>query len=561
MATNYKNILLKDNQGNALLPITLSYYVEYKNGIDVRSYLDTLSGDLNNVNSYIDDINSTLTNQDTRFNTLTDSINEAFAYFSSYVQKPDYASYIVFDNSSYFSDLENDYNGGPDGISYVSVQKVIEAIDTKIDNNRTELNSSISTINGNVDGLTTRVTTAESDIDSLESRVGTLESDLTDAKSDLEYAYAKVNDLFPEGNLSIDASAVSFEPSNTTTMFNNVTNVDGALDALETKVNALDGTIAAAVSGAVNSVASSSPDTILVQGVGDGPEKNGAVSVGLILNSDGKLKSSASGLTIDESKLDLTNVTTYANNISGMIQPSQIEGGLDADNIIVTYSYTDNTGDTPVEHTDGQKTVQEFYNEYDNKIKELEAASSATALDGKYKVTVTPSDSTNFAKVYTLTQNSETIGTINIPKDQFLDSVYYINSQSDVATKLPSGMTLTNEELAELPALVFIWKVDNAKSYSVVSIKSILGTVTNEIDTKVSALEDRVDTLETKVEALETASATHITGVTLDGTAGTVSNGVVSLTSSLKYDSGTSTDGVSEGFLQMHGITSETTNP
>lgn len=552
MATNYKNILLKDNQGNALLPITLSYYVEYKNGIDVRSYLDTLSGDLNNVNGYIDDINAKIAQNGQVSQNIITTVNDIL---TSYVQKPDYASNIVFDNTSYFSDLENDYNGGPEGISYLSVQKVIEAINTKVDNNKTELNSSISTINDAVSGLTTRVTTAEGDIDSLETRVGTLESDLTDVKSDLEYAYAKVNDLFPDGNLSIGASAVSFEPSNTTTIFNNVTDVDAALDALETKVNSLDTSIEAAVSGAVNSVASSTPETILVQGVGDGAQKNGAVSIGLILNSDGKLKSSASGLTVDESKLDLTNVTTYANNISGKIQTSQIEGGLGADNINITYSYTETVEGTPVEHTDGQKTVQEFYDEYDSKIKELEAASDATALNGKYNVTLTDDAgaNTDFAKVYTLTQgtgsNAHTIGTINIPKDQFLKTVEYVTAED-----APAGA-----QEGEYPALVFTWNLSDSDvttdaPTSTVPIASFVDAITSNIVSDITALNGRVTTLETKVTALETASANHITGVTLDGTAGTVSNGVVSLTSSLQYDPGTSTDGVTEGFLQMHGI-------
>ena len=62
MATNYKNILLKDNNGQVLLPITLSYYVEYKDGTSVKSYLDTLGSKLGDVNGNIDGINSEIGN-------------------------------------------------------------------------------------------------------------------------------------------------------------------------------------------------------------------------------------------------------------------------------------------------------------------------------------------------------------------------------------------------------------------------------------------------------------------------------------------------------------------
>ena len=211
-----------------------------------------------------------------------------------------------------------------------------------------------------------------------------------------------------------------------------------------------------------------------------------------------------------------------------------------------------------VEHADGKKSVQEFYNETDTKIKDLEAASKAETLDGKYKVTVTPSDSEGFAKVYTLTQNSKTIGTINIPKDQFLDSVYYINSQEDATSKLPEGTALKPEELAELPALVFIWKVTDSKTYSVVSIKSILGTVTNEIDTKVNALDKKVTELGTNVETLKTSveaiKTSYITGATVNGQPVEVVDNVLQLSYNILYESGTLSEGISEGFLSSNGI-------
>ena len=60
MATNYKNILLKDSSGQVLLPITLSYYVEYKDGTSVKSYLDALGSKLGVVDGKIDGINTSI---------------------------------------------------------------------------------------------------------------------------------------------------------------------------------------------------------------------------------------------------------------------------------------------------------------------------------------------------------------------------------------------------------------------------------------------------------------------------------------------------------------------
>ena len=70
MATNYKNILLKDNNGQVLLPITLSYYVEYKDGESVKSYLDTLGNSLANVNGYIGDVNGKIHNINKKMNKI-----------------------------------------------------------------------------------------------------------------------------------------------------------------------------------------------------------------------------------------------------------------------------------------------------------------------------------------------------------------------------------------------------------------------------------------------------------------------------------------------------------
>ena len=279
-----------------------------------------------------------------------------------------------------------------------------------------------------------------------------------------------------------------------------------------------------------------------------GERQQGAVTVKVNLDKN-KLILNDGAITVNDSKLSIT-----ASQINGLIPANKIEGGLDANNINITYSYME--GD--VEHADGKKSVQEFYNETDTKIKELEAASKAETLDGKYKINVETPTSEEFAKVYKIKQG-ESEFTINIPKDQFLDSVYYINSQEDATSKLPAGTVLKPEELAELPALVFIWKVIDSKTYSVVSIKSILGTVTNEIDTKVNALDKKVTELGTNVETLKTSVGSiensYITGATINGQTVDVIDHVLQLSYNILYESGTLSEGISEGFLSSNGIT------
>ena len=522
---NYKNILLKDAQGNALLPITLSYYVEYRNGVSVQAYLDTLSS--STVSS--DEFNEYKTNLS---NSLNNSLNNIVGYFSSYVTKPDWASYIGFDNSSYLTDLEAIGENG-----FVTVQQAIEALDQQIstsyDNLRTELTNSYTDLSGRIGGLEGRLDTAENDIDTLEGKVKTLE---TDAAEKYDYAYSKVNELFPEGQLAINADAVSFTPSGSTDILSTTYTVGDAIDALETKVNSIDGSISEALVSTVSSVSSSTPETILVQGIGDGPNKNGAVSVGLNLANDGKLTYN-NGLTIDETKLDMTNVITYASNIDGKIQTSQIEGGLGADNINITYSYTE--GD--IVHNDGEKTVQEFYNEYVTKIDELEAATYTETLDNKYNVTLTDDlgANTSYARVYTLSQAGKSIGTINIPKDQFLKSVEYSYAQD--------GTT---------PALVFHWQLPNADADTVdttyVPITEFIDAITENINDKVSELETDVEGLQTSVSTIESS---YITGATIDGQAVNVVDHVLQLSYVALYTEGTSSESISQTFLESHGIT------
>lgn len=546
MATNYKNILLKDNNGQVLLPITLSYYVEYKDGTSVKSYLDTLGSKLGYVNGNIDGINTsigeikeTVNQQGTTQQNLINTVNNIIA---SYVSKPDYAYAVVFDNTTNNSLSDSLKNlKAVEGSSYVSTQQAIEAIDARV----TSTYSYTNELGGKIDRLGEGITQLDTTVQGLSGRV-----DKVETKTD--YAYTKVNTLFgADGNLDLTASHIKYTgkpDAGTDSLTGNDANVQKAIDLIGSKLKTVQTSVEGVISQAGVSYVTGSGG-ILVNDKSD-ERQQGAVTVKVNLDNNKLQLNEGGAITVVDSALSIT-----ASQISDKIKPSQIEGGLDANNINITYSYME--GD--VEHADGKKSVQEFYNETDTKIKELEAASKAETLDGKYKVTVTPSDSEGFAKVYTLTQNSETIGTINIPKDQFLDSVYYINSQEDATSKLPEGTALKPEELAELPALVFIWKVTDSKTYSVVSIKSILGTVTNEIDTKVNALDQKVTELGTNVETLKTSveaiKTSYITGATINGQAVNVANHVLQLSYNILYESGTLSEGISEGFLNSNGIT------
>lgn len=538
--TNYKNILLKDNNGQVLLPITLSYYVEYKDGQSVKSYLDTLGDSLANINGYIGDVNSEIGNINKKIaqngEVQQNIINSVNDILTSYVTKPDYAYAVVFDNATNTGLSDSLKNLKPvEGSSYVSTQQAIEAIDARV----TSTYSYANELGGKIDGLGDNLTQLDTRVQGLVDRVDTVETKTN-------YAYTKVNTLFgSDGNLDLTASYIKYDGTSGAGT-EGKTNVQDAIDTIGTQLQKIETSVEGVISQAGVTYVTGS-DGILVNDK-SGERQQGAVTVKVNLDGN-KLILNGGAITVNDSALSIT-----ASQIDGLIPANKIEGGLDANNINITYSYME--GD--VVHADGKKSVQTFYNEYETKIKDLEAASKAETLDGKYKVTVTPSDSEGFAKIYTLTQNSETIGTINIPKDQFLDSVYYINSQEDATSKLPEGTVLKPEELAELPALVFIWKVTDSKTYSVVSIKSILGTVTSEIDTKVNALDKKVTELGTNVETLKTSvseiQSSYITGATVNGQAVNVVDHVLQLSYNILYESGTLSEGISDDFLSSNGI-------
>ena len=513
--TNYKNILLKDSSGQVLLPITLSYYVEYKDGTSVKSYLDSLSSSLDTIEGKI------AQNGEVQQNIIK-SVNEIL---TSYVAKPDYAYAVVFDNSSesLSDDLKNITK--VEGSSYVSTQQAIEALDARI-------TSTYSYVTTSIDSLTSYANGLGEDLTELDGIVKGLGSRVDEVETKTNYAYTKVNTLFgSDGNLDLTASHIKYDGTSGAGT-EGKTNVQDAIDTIGTQLQKIETSVEGVITQAGVSYVTGS-DGILVNGKSD-ERQQGAVTVKINLD-DNKLILSGGAITVNDSKLSIT-----ASQIDGLIPANKIEGGLDANNINITYSYMESN----VEHADGKKSVQTFYNEYETKIKDLEAASKAETLDGKYKVTVTPSDSEDYAKVYTLTQNSETIGTINIPKDQFLKKVEYVKDAPEGAQK------------GDYPALVFTWNLSDADETtgaptSIVPIASFVDAITSEIVNDVTALKGDVETLNTSVEAIKSS---YITGATVNGQAVNVVDHVLQLSYNILYESGTLSEGISEGFLQNNGI-------
>ena len=515
MATNYKNILLKDSSGQVLLPITLSYYVEYKDGTSVKSYLDNLSSSLDTIEGKI------AQNGEVQQNIIK-SVNEIL---TSYVAKPDYAYAVVFDKSSDSLSEELKNLKPVEGSSYVSTQQAIEAIDARV----TSTYSYANELGGKIDGLGNNLTQLDTRVQGLVDRVDTVETKTN-------YAYTKVNTLFgSDGNLDLTASSIKYNGTSGAGT-DGKTNVQDAIDTIGTQLQKIETSVEGVISQAGVSYVTGSGG-ILVNDKSD-ERQQGAVTVKVNLDNNKLSLNEGGAITVDDSQLSITS-----SQITDLIPANKIEGGLSADNINITYSYT---GDDSLIHDDGKKSVQEFYNETDTKIKELEAASKAETLDGKYKVTVTPSDSENFAKVYTIKQGANTVGEINIPKDQFLKKVEYVD-----AAHAPEGA-----KEGDYPALVFTWNLSDADETtgaptSIVPISSFVDAITSGIVKDVTALKENVETLKTSVEAIKTS---YITGAEINGQTVDVIDHVLQLSYNILYESGSSTDGVSDAFLKTNGI-------
>ena len=515
MATNYKNILLKDSSGQVLLPITLSYYVEYKDGTSVKTYLDNLSSSLDTIEGKI------AQNGEVQQNIIK-SVNEIL---TSYVAKPDYAYAVVFDKSSGSLSEELKNLNPVEGSSYVSTQQAIEALDARVTSTYSYVTTSIDSLTSYANGLGEDLTELDGIVKGLDTTVDTINNSVD-----------KINKtLYNEsGEFDLTASSIKYNgtPGAGT---DGKTNVQDAIDAIGSYLQKVQTDIDGVITQAgVSSI--TGYNGILVGNISGTPGK-GAVSVKVNLD-DKKLSLNEDGaITVNDSNLSITS-----SQITDLIPANKIEGGLDANNINITYSYIE--GD--VEHADGKKSVQEFYNETDTKIKELEAASKAETLDGKYKINVETPTSEEFAKVYKIKQGESEFN-INIPKDQFLKKVEYVD-----AAHAPEGA-----QEGDYPALVFTWNLSDADETtgaptSIVPIASFVDAITSGVVKDVAALKTNVETLNTSVSEIQSS---YITGATINGEAVNVVDHVLQLSYNILYESGTLSEGISEGFLSSNGIT------
>jgi len=524
--TEYKNILLKDGNGKALLPITLSYYVEYKNGVSVKSYLDTLGdaveyskSSIDVINDNIDDINEKIGAQGSVTQNIIDTVN---TILTSYVQRPDVAAEVVF-NTSYETLSEDIRNLDPDATvneqNFVSTQKVIENIDSRVknvDERLTRAESYIDGLNTNFDSLNSRVNAAEATIVQHTTYITDLQNDVNNLN--------KVNDLFDEnGDLDLWAYSVKFVGSSST-YTEGATDVNGALNSIGQQLSRVSQIAIDAAEGAgVTSV--TGYNGILVNGRNETAETT-AVRVSLNLDNDKLiLDPSTHKVTVDDSKL-----TIDGSQIAGYITSDHIDGGLTADNITVTY--TDNSGDEPVE---AEKSVQEFYNETNSYITTIN--NDIDELKSSYVVTLTPDDNSSYAKVYTLNQGGIEIGKINIPKDQFLKDVKY-ESYNDSYALIFEWMYGDDDELTGAP-------------FTYIPISNFIDAITGEIASDVTDLQTSVSEISDKVDAIENS---YVTSATINGRTVEPQDHVLHLSYVALYDEGNSTEVISSGFLEAIGI-------
>lgn len=532
MATEYKNILLKDNEGKVLLPITLSYYVEYKDGTSVKTYLDTLGSSLATANSNIDGINTSIGEINKKIaedgEVKKNIINSVNQILTSYVTKPDYAYAVVFDNTTNqgLSDSLKNLTA-VEGSTYVSTQQAIEALDTRITSTYSDITTYSNQLGSKIDANTKNLGDLSTTVTDLGTRVDTVET-----KTD--YAYTKINNILDEsGNLDLTASSIKYDgtPGAGT---DGKTNVQDAIDAIGTYLQTIKTSVEGVISQAGVTYVTGSGG-ILVNDKSN-EQQQGAVTVKVNLD-DNKLILDNGKITVNDSKLSIAS-----SQITDKISADKIEGGLGANNINITYSYT---GDDSLIHDDGKKSVQTFYNEYETKIKDLEAASKAETLDGKYKINVETPTSEEFAQVYKIKQG-ESEFTINIPKDQFLKKVEYVD-----ASHAPEGA-----QEGEYPALVFTWNLSDADETtgaptSIVPIASFVDAITSGVVKDVTTLKENVETLKTSVRAIESS---YITGAKINGQAVNVVDHVLQLSYNILYESGNLSDGISENFLNTNGI-------
>lgn len=490
----FKNVLLKGGQnGEYLLPITLSKYVEYEDGVSVYDKLGYIS----------DAIADNGQVQQNIINTVNDILN-----LSSYATKPVYAETVV---------AYNDYEGASTEISSLEtayVQDIIEILDKRSSEN----SSYITTIKGDIN-------TIEGNIETINTNVQRLQTSIS----------------------SLTANSIGFDPTGTAYM-TNAANVDDALKALDTQLQSVKQTAQSAIEGGVTNVLVNGPLT--VGGTTNSNSGPGNITIGLNVDDTLKVHGDNSSKTLGVSYGDTLKVENGAIEVNVdnlMISKDNIEGGLDASSIEITYSYTEN--DQPAE---GSTTLQEFYNE---------ATTYLNSLDNNYKVGLSGGEDTSYLK-YTITQGSE-IYEINIPKDQFLKSVEFVTD----------GEWQENGSSKSGKALKFTWKLngtgaddeideDKYNPVSYIGIDDFLSELENNISEDITNLNSYITDINSdlssynaRISALEDAPTIS---VSLDGEDAVLpdeTTGIISLTSKITYISGSSTEALSNDFLSYNGIT------
>jgi len=496
----FKNVLLKGGQnGEYLLPITLSKYVEYKDGVSVYDKLANIS----------DAIADNGEVQQNIINTVNDILT------ASYATKPVYAYTVVANNNyTYVSDeissLQNAY-----------VQDVIEILDKRSYDNLSYIND-------------------------IKSNIGTIENNITTLSGSISNLSDAISDL--------SAEDISFDPSGTAYM-TSATNVDDALKALDTQLQSVEQMAQSAIEGGVTNVVVNGPLT--VGGATNSTGGPGSVTVGLnvddTLHVYGDNLSKTLGVSYGNT-LKVENGQLEVNVENLTISKDNIEGGLDASSIEITYTYVEGG-----ENVEGSTTLQEFYNN---------TTSYLDSLDDNYKVGFSGGQDSDYLK-YTITQGNETYE-INIPKDQFLDSVEFVTD----------GEWQENGESKTGKALKFTWKLngtgaddeidgDKYNPVSYIGINDFLSELETSINSDITNLNSYVTSINSTIDSIESDLTSYdsrisaledvpTVSVSLDGESPIspdATTGVIELTSKVLYISGNSTEGLSNDFLSYNGIT------
>ena len=503
----FKNVLLKGGRnGEYLLPITLSKYVEYEDGVSVYDKLGYIS-DAIAVNGEV---------QQNIINSVNDILTLAYA------TKPVYADTVVayndYENVSYeISSLETAY-----------VQDIIEILDKRSSEN----SSYISTIQGDIN-------TIEGDIDTINTNIQNIQTGLS----------------------TLTASNIGFDPTGSSHM-TDATNVDEALKALDTQLQSVEQMTQSAIDGGVTNINVSGPLT--VGGETNTTSDAGIVNIGLRVDDTLKVYGDNSSKTLGVSYGDTLKVENGAIEVNVdnlMISKDNIEGGLDASSIEITYTYVEGG-----ENVEGSTTLQEFYNE---------TTTYLNSLDDNYKIELSGGEDTSYLQ-YTITQGSETLE-INIPKDQFLDSVEFVtdgvweeNGSSKTGKALKFTWKLNGDGASDemdgdkynpvsyIGIDDFLSELENNISEDITNLNSYITNIQSDIsgiNDEITDINSDLSSYDARISALENIPTIS---VSLDGDTAVSpdeTTGIISLESKITYISGNSTEALSNDFLSYNGIT------